>query len=109
MKILLTGHRGFIGSALLERLRKHNQVIGIDLKDGWDRDGLNNSQDLQTCEFNEEFDLIIHLAGKSGVRESLKDPAGYWYNNVEASRRLFERYENTRILYASSRVRTSPI
>jgi len=102
MKILLTGHRGFIGSALLERLRKHNQVIGIDLKDGWDRDGLNNSQDLQTCEFNEEFDLIIHLAGKSGVRESLKDPAGYWYNNVEASRRLFERYSNTRILYASS-------
>ena len=102
MKILLTGHKGFIGSALLERLRKHNQVIGIDLKDGWDRDNINNSQNLLTCEFKEEFDLIIHLAGKSGVRESLKDPAGYWYNNVEASRRLFERDADTRILYASS-------
>ena len=102
MRILLTGHRGFIGSALLKRLKKNNQVIGIDLKDGWDRDKLNNNQDLQTCEFNEDFDLIIHLAGKSGVRESLKDPAGYWNNNVEASRRLFERYADTRILYASS-------
>ena len=102
MKILLTGHRGFIGNALLKRLQKNNQVIGIDLKDGWDRDKLNNTQDLLTCDFKEEFDLIIHLAGKSGVRESLQDPAGYWNNNVEASRRLFERYEGTRILYASS-------
>ena len=95
MKILLTGHRGFIGSALLERLKKNNQVIGFDVKDEID-------QDLLHCEFKEEFDLIIHLAGKSGVRESLKDPASYWFNNVEASRRLFERYPNTRILYASS-------
>jgi len=102
MKILLTGHRGFIGSALLKRLQKNNQVIGIDLKDGWDRDQLNNSQDLLHCDFKEEFDLIIHLAGKSGVRESLNDPAGYWNNNVEVTLRLFERYPNTRILYASS-------
>jgi nucleoside-diphosphate-sugar epimerase len=95
MKILLTGHRGFIGSALLERLRKNNQVIGFDLKDGAD-------QNLLHCDFREEFDLIIHLAGLSGVRESFADPAGYWNNNVEASRRLFERYPDTRILYASS-------
>ena len=95
MNILLTGHRGFIGSALLNRLKKNNQVIGFDIKDGAD-------QDLLHCTFKEEFDLIIHLAGKSGVRESLSDPASYWMNNVEASRRLFERYEGTRILYASS-------
>lgn len=102
LKILLTGHRGFIGSALLKRLKKNHQVIGIDLVDGWDRDKLNQTQDLLTCDFKEEFDLIIHLAGKSGVRESFKDPAGYWNNNVEASRRLFDRYPSTRILYASS-------
>jgi len=102
MKILLTGHRGFIGSHLLKRLTKNHSVVGIDLKDGWDRDNINNSQDLLTCELREEFDLIIHLAGKSGVRESMKDPAGYWNNNVEASKRLFDRYSNTRILYASS-------
>ena len=92
-KILITGHRGFIGSRLYEKLI-HNEVTGFDLIDG---------NDLLTCELpNEEFDLIIHLAGKSGVRESLDDPASYWQNNVEASRRLFERYADTRILYASS-------
>ena len=93
MKIMLTGHRGFIGSTLLRKLKKEHNVVGFDLQDG---------QDLYDTTLNEEFDLIIHLAGKSGVRESFKDPAGYWNNNVEASRRLFERYDDTRILYASS-------
>ena len=69
-------------------------MTGIDLQDGID---------LLTCDFpNKDFDLIIHLAGRSGVRESINDPSAYWMNNIEASRRLFDRYENTRILYASS-------
>jgi len=94
MRILLTGHKGFIGSALLTRLHKqgHN-VIGIDIKDGYD---------LANCLLPNRIDLVIHLAGKSGVRESLTDPAGYWFDNVEASRRLFDLYKDTRILYASS-------
>jgi nucleoside-diphosphate-sugar epimerase len=90
---MLTGHRGYIGSRLLTRLKKENSVVGFDLKDG---------QDLKTCELNENFDLIIHLAGKSGVRESITDPGGYWRNNVEVSKRIFARYPDTRILYASS-------
>ena len=102
MHILLTGHRGFIGSYLLKRLSKNNSVVGIDLEDGWDRDHYNNSQDLYDCPLYEEFDLIIHLAGKSGVLDSINDPAGYWRNNVEVSKRIFARYPNTRILYASS-------
>ena len=102
MHIMLTGHRGYIGSHLLKRLKKNHSVVGFDLKDGWDRDHLNNSQDLLTCELKEQFDLIIHLAGQSGVRDSLKDPGLYWRNNVEVSKRLFARYPDTRIMYASS-------
>jgi len=93
MKILVTGHKGFIGSELCKHLHPH-EVYGIDLLDG---------DNLLTCNFpNVEFDLVIHLAGRSGVRESIKDPTAYWMNNIEASRRLFNRYESTRILYASS-------
>lgn len=103
MNILLTGHKGFIGSALLKRLEKagHN-VEGIDIEDGWDRDRLYSNQNLLDCKLPNNVDLVIHLAGRSGVRESLKDPAAYWNNNVEVTRRLFNHYEGTRILYASS-------
>lgn len=93
MRILLTGHKGFIGSALLPRLQEKHRVFGIDKADG---------SDLLACELDKEVDLVIHLAGESGVRQSFDDPARYWFNNVEASRRLFNRYSNTRILYASS-------
>jgi nucleoside-diphosphate-sugar epimerase len=96
MKILLTGSNGFIGSALYNRLIKQGHtVFGVDIKTG-------PQFDLLIYDKWPEVDLVIHLAGKSGVRESLKDPASYWMNNVEASRRLFDRYEGTRILYASS-------
>ena len=93
MHIMLTGHRGFIGSHLLKRLKKNHSIVGFDLKDG---------HDLLDVDLNEEFDLIIHLAGKSGVRESVKDPAGYWQNNVEVTKRLLSRYPTTRMLIASS-------
>jgi UDP-glucose 4-epimerase len=93
MKIMLTGHRGYIGSHLWSILKKNHELVGFDLKDG---------QDLLTEPLVEEFDCIIHLAGQSGVRESMKDPGLYWRNNVEVSKRLFERYYDTKILYASS-------
>jgi nucleoside-diphosphate-sugar epimerase len=96
MRILLTGSCGFIGSELLNRLSARDDVEivhCIDLQEG---------NDLLTCDFPHQVDLVIHLAGRSGVRESLNDPAAYWMNNVEASRRLFERYQDARILYASS-------
>jgi len=96
VKILLTGHCGFIGSALLDRLIKRADVEVVHCID------LQAGSDLLTCEFPHQADLVIHLAGLAGVRESLKDPGAYWFNNVEASRRLFNRYPDARILYASS-------
>lgn len=99
MKILLTGHKGYIGNALLDRLMNRgdvDQIHCIDIKTGI-------SNDLLLYEhWPNDVDLVIHLAGKSGVRESINDPAAYWYNNVEASRRLFNRYSDSRIIYASS-------
>jgi nucleoside-diphosphate-sugar epimerase len=97
MRILLTGNYGFIGSALEDRLTKKGYTVyGIDRKLGLEFDLLN------CVHWPKDVDLVIHLAGLSGVRESVSDPAAYWINNVEASRKLFNRYKNTRIIYASS-------
>ena len=100
MHIMLTGHRGYIGTELLKRLQKNNSIVGFDLVDG---------QDLATIQLKEKFDLIIHLAGRSGVRDSFNNPNDYWYNNLEVFKRLLDIYgDNTRILYASSSSAAEP-
>lgn len=94
MRILLTGHMGFIGTELFSQLKKDGHTVyGFDLKDG---------KDICTSPMEYEVDLIIHLAGKSGVRESLKNAGVYWHTNVEGSKRIFDLFKNIRIIYASS-------
>jgi len=100
MHIMLTGHRGYIGTELLKRLQKNNSIVGFDLVDG---------QDLASIQLKEKFDLIIHLAGRSGVRDSFNNPNDYWYNNLEVFKRLLDIYgDKTRILYASSSSAAEP-
>lgn len=100
MHIMLTGHRGYIGSELLNRLRKNHSIVGFDLLDG---------QDLASIKLIEKFDLIIHLAGRSGVRESFNNPHDYWFNNLEVFKRILNIYgDTTRILYASSSSAAEP-
>ena len=96
MNILLTGSEGFIGSNLIKYL---DNPICLDLKYG---------DDLQTCELPENIDLVIHLAGLPGVRQSLDNPSEYWKQNVIVSQRIFETYKDSKILYASSSTAKEP-
>ena len=99
MNILLTGSDGFVGSHLFYHLKEEHNVIGFDLKNG---------HDILKSEFPKDIDFIIHLAGLSGVRDSLDKPTDYWKTNVIGTQRLFEHYENTRIIYASSSTAHEP-
>jgi len=99
MKILLTGSEGLIGSTLKKFWAGRHTLQFCDLELG---------QDLNTCELNHDVDVIVHLAGKSGVRQSLKNPDEYWYNNVLAFERLVKAFPNTRIVYASSSTAIDP-
>jgi len=99
MNILLTGSEGFIGKHLYNSLRDLYNVIGFDKK---------VNQDILNTALPDEVDLVIHLAGSSGVRDSLDNPREYWENNVEASRIIFNKYKDKRILYASSSTAVEP-
>jgi len=63
MKILITGHKGFVGKYFMRKYSNHD-VIGIDIKDGNDcRDYFKQSDD--------KFDLVIHLAAIVGGRQTI--------------------------------------
>jgi nucleoside-diphosphate-sugar epimerase len=99
MKIVVTGHQGFIGSNLVKHLEKlKHTVLGIDLK---------SDQNILTCSLP-DCDLVIHLAGVGGVRESLANPQKYWINNVEGTVRILKHYADTRVLVASSSSQYEP-
>ena len=99
MDILLTGCDGFIGKHLNTYLSTKHKIIGLDAKSG------NN---LLVCDLNYNVDLVIHLAARSGIKDSLDNPTDYWKNNVIASKRLFDHFKNTKILYASSSTAHEP-
>lgn len=69
MKILITGHKGFVGSHYVNYFSNdttEHEIIGIDIKDGIDcRDFFKHS--------NDRFDLIIHLAAIVGGRETIEN------------------------------------
>src|SRR5438128_2561562 len=98
MRILLTGAAGFIGSHLAEKLLMlGNEVTGIDNFDRFysrDIKERNIENALQNPGFHfiegdicdtslwenirsRNFDVIVHLAAKAGVRPSMEDPLGY--------------------------------
>jgi len=64
MKILITGHKGFVGRHFVAAL-PDSEITGIDLKDGNDcRDYFKNNKT--------KFDLVIHLAAIVGGRATIE-------------------------------------
>lgn len=91
--ILVTGHKGFIGSRLYKRMsRLWRQPVGIDLKDG---------QNLLTCELPKDIHLIYHLAAQSSVEASWHDPL-HDLDNIRIIARLVKEYPDAKIIYANS-------
>ncbi|HEV2319656.1 MAG TPA: SDR family NAD(P)-dependent oxidoreductase [Verrucomicrobiae bacterium] len=113
MNFLVTGGAGFIGSHVCERLLRdgHNVWAFDDLNDFYDpalkRRNLRELQALaKPFEFNQgdvtdraaldelfssvNFDQVIHLAARAGVRPSLLRPALYQRVNVEGTVNVLE-------------------
>jgi UDP-glucose 4-epimerase len=94
MKVLVTGHRGFIG-----------RYVFADWRDtlGYAVHGIDHPDDVGDFKGG-DYDLVVHLAAWADIRESLQKPEEYYINNVVKAKPLFDwcRENNTRLLYASS-------
>lgn len=110
-KIVVTGCAGFIGSHLTEKLLALGyEVTGIDNFDPFydvsikkkNLSGFFNHPNFQFLEIdlsNKDalyenlsagIDLVVHLAGKAGVRPSIEDPQGYITANIVATQNILD-------------------
>lgn len=126
-KILITGGAGFIGSATAKKLiDRGDQVVMIDnFNDYYDpslkeariknflkgykfklyRGDIRDEKLIERIFKKEKIDKVIHLAALAGVRNSLKDPRGYFDVNVMGSINLLEaavKYKIKNFVFASS-------
>lgn len=86
MKILITGNRGFVGSATQKQLEAiGHQVIGFDLMDGRD---IRDAQQVEACIIQERPDRILHLAAIARFADADRDPRVAFETNVFGTRNI---------------------
>ena len=95
MKVLLTGHKGFIGSNLLTQLRDLGHYVYCLEKDG-------NYEELALEQMIERCDVIFHVGAISDT--TLQDANEMLYYNYTLSKRIFDlaRKHNIKVVYSSS-------
>lgn len=127
MKILVTGGAGFIGSHLCEALlARGEQVVALDNFDSFYDPRVKRANlagclasplftlaegDIRDMEqvgevfADGDFDIVVHLAARAGVRPSREDPLAYQDVNVRGTMVLLEaarQFEVKKFVFASS-------
>jgi GDP-L-fucose synthase len=89
MNALVTGGRGFLGSHLVERLRRN----GIDPFVPEQRDyDLTRASDTERLFADARPDLVVHLAAQvGGIGANRADPGRFWYANLMMGTHVLEQ------------------
>jgi len=94
-KIVVTGHKGFIGRYLTEELsRLGHSFYGMDLKESEEQNVVLHS--TPPC------DTIFHLSAQTSVPDSMENPFYDAVNNILATIRILKDNPNAKIIVASS-------
>ena len=117
MKLLVTGSAGFIASTLLPKLRDlGHEIIGVDslvsgsknhqhFTDGFDHYHFDINDTDRLSKLMEGTDLVVHLAAKGNVVESIHSPLSNFHSNVTSTISLLETMRANgckRIVFAST-------
>ena len=109
MKVLVTGATGYIGSHVCKLLKQKGHYV-----EGWDINfhgeyndvsfiDLFEKVDITNIMYNEqEFDAVVHLAGRSVVPQSLKEPSEYYRVNAMGTDHLLKKVKTPNFIFASN-------
>jgi nucleoside-diphosphate-sugar epimerase len=107
MRILVTGHTGFVGQALLAALARvpDREVVGASRSTGRDLLGPDPLHGV------EGITRIVHLAGAVGVPESWRDPRTAFETNFTTTLRVLEfaREHRVPVIHLSSYLYGTPV
>lgn len=98
-KVILTGSRGYIGSATKELLESSGyEVVEIDKKINKD------TRFLYRYVKNKKSLFIVHLSAKKSISESIENPLSYYLNNIVSTLcvAIFSRLFGAPVVFASS-------
>lgn len=102
-KILITGHKGFVGRHFVKHINLNFpkcEIKGIDIKDGKDKDCRNLFKVDETV-----YDLVIHLAAIVGGRQTIENDPLAVATDLSIDSEMFNwavRTKQKRIVYFSS-------
>ena len=101
MSILITGHKGYIGSHIYNYLLNNYKIYGIDIDDF----DLKDYNKLHSFLNNKNIKTIIHLASYKDLNESIEKPIDYYENNINITLNILKamkEYNITNLIFSSS-------
>lgn len=105
VNILITGHKGYIGSALMRVLSQTahiNKVVGYDIVDGDDILDYNRLRDVMIVN---KPDIVIHLAAISSISSCNSNPKQAFMTNGKGTKNVLDAMKEAgcdHIIYAST-------
>lgn len=88
--VLVTGHKGFIGSTVFNYLKENGVVV----------DGFDVGDEFPT----KRYDIIVHLAARTLIRNSKLHPYEYFLDGTHLTMRFLEkaRLDSAVLVYPTS-------
>lgn len=108
-RILVTGATGYIGSHLCKILKERgHDVVGFDINYHGEYNDVNPyvdmlwRRDITERGFHGSYDAVVHLAGRSVVPQSLKEPYEYYRVNTIGTATLIDSVDTDHVIFAST-------